>query len=240
MKRFMLALLVLVTGFCFVVVGCIDLDGDSDDDDSDSGTEDDDVVEDFTPEEMTHNGITYRSMVSPHTGNIWLDRNLGANRICTSFDDTQCYGDYYQWGRETDGHEKANSATNDIRATGITNVGSEFITVVQNWTEADVDGLIRQANWNPCPAGYKVPSFQNLTDEFIQDRDDAFNKLKFPCAGMRATSDGTMRQEGSYGHVWSNTPSDDMFSRGIYFTLDEDKLTFSVRAEGQSVRCIKE
>jgi hypothetical protein len=232
MNRFTRLLLVLVIGLCVVVVGC---DDDSDNDDnSDSGTED------FTPEEMTHNGVTYRSMISPHTENIWLDRNLGASRACTSFDDTQCYGDYYQWGRETDGHQEPNSAISHTRATAVTNVGSAFIAVVSNWTTADSDGLIREANWNPCPVGYKVPSFQNLTDEFIQNRDDAFSKLKLPSAGIRLTSDGSMAQEGTHGHVWRSSPSDDTFSRGILFSVDENKLTFSVRAEGQSVRCIRE
>ncbi len=234
MKRFTLAHLILFIGLALVAGGCVE--DDADNDSSDSGTEDDD----FTPEEMTHNGVTYRSMISPYTSQIWLDRNLGADRVCTSFDDARCYGDYYQWGRETDGHEKSNSAITNTRATSTTNVGSEFITVVQNWTTADSDGLIREATWNPCPPGYKVPSFQNLTDEFIQKRDDAFDKLKLPCAGIRATSDGSMAQVGTHGHVWSDTPSGNDFSRGILFSLEEDKLTFSVRAEGQSVRCIRE
>ena len=231
MKLFIIQLMFLMAWGCLAVAGC--------DDDSDSGPGDDVVVEDFTPEEITHDGITYRSMISLHTGKIWLDRNLGARRACTSFDDAQCYGDYYQWGREADGHEKSSSALSYTQATDTTNVGSDFIAVISNWTSADSDGSIREANWNPCPAGYKVPAFADLTDEFIQNRDDAFDRLKLPSAGIRENSGGTILQEGTHGHVWSSTPSDDPFSRGILFSLEENKLTFSVRAEGQSVRCLQ-
>ena len=38
------------------------------------------------------------------TGNIWMDRNLGASLVATSFDDYQAYGCLYQWGRGNYGH----------------------------------------------------------------------------------------------------------------------------------------
>jgi hypothetical protein len=44
--------------------------------------------------------------VTSTTGKIWMDRNLGASRVATSVSDTLAYGDLYQWGRGTDGHEK--------------------------------------------------------------------------------------------------------------------------------------
>jgi hypothetical protein len=40
-----------------------------------------------------------------------MDRNLGAARAATSSTDAEAYGDLYQWGRGTDGHEKRNSQT---------------------------------------------------------------------------------------------------------------------------------
>jgi len=42
-------------------------------------------------------------------GKTWLDRNLGADKNCSKPDDKKCYGDYYQWGRTADGHEKVKS-----------------------------------------------------------------------------------------------------------------------------------
>jgi len=44
--------------------------------------------------------------VTTRTGRIWLDRNLGASRVALSPTDTQAYGDYFEWGRPADGHEK--------------------------------------------------------------------------------------------------------------------------------------
>jgi len=60
------------------------------------------VVGDYT---LLH-GVTYGTVTSPYTGRVWLDGNLGASQVCTAYNDSTCYGDYYQWGRGTDGHEK--------------------------------------------------------------------------------------------------------------------------------------
>jgi len=42
---------------------------------------------------------------SPVTGDVWMDRNLGAQRAATSPDDFQAYGHFYQWGRFSEGHQ---------------------------------------------------------------------------------------------------------------------------------------
>ncbi len=48
-------------------------------------------------------------VINPVTGRAWMDRNLGASRVAISSTDEEAYGDFYQWGRGTDGHEKRNS-----------------------------------------------------------------------------------------------------------------------------------
>lgn len=59
-------------------------------------------------------GIHYNEVTSV-TGAIWLDRNLGASRVATSSTDSAAYGDLYQWGRLTDGHqERSSSVTPDF------------------------------------------------------------------------------------------------------------------------------
>jgi hypothetical protein len=35
--------------------------------------------------------------ILPHR--VWLDRNLGAKQVATSIDDSDAYGDYYQFGK---------------------------------------------------------------------------------------------------------------------------------------------
>src|SRR5690554_918324 len=37
-------------------------------------------------------------ITSPGTGEIWMDRNLGASQVATSSTDEAAYGDLYQWG----------------------------------------------------------------------------------------------------------------------------------------------
>ena len=51
-------------------------------------------------------------VTNPTTGAIWMDRNLGATQAATSSTDVDAYGDLYQWGRFSDGHQCRTSATN--------------------------------------------------------------------------------------------------------------------------------
>jgi hypothetical protein len=55
------------------------------------------------------NVISYEHavVVSPVTGKKWMAVNLGANNYPANIDDQTGAGDMYQWGRFSDGHEKA-------------------------------------------------------------------------------------------------------------------------------------
>ena len=66
---------------------------------------------DADPTKMCGATQTYLEVTNTTTGETWLDRNLGASRVCTALDDAACFGDYYQWGRDADGHEKFDSTT---------------------------------------------------------------------------------------------------------------------------------
>ena len=66
---------------------------------------------DFVSETLTYNGLTYQTVLNPTTNRIWLDRNLGATQVATSSTDEDAYGDLYQWGRDTDGHQIRTSDT---------------------------------------------------------------------------------------------------------------------------------
>jgi hypothetical protein len=169
---------------------------------------------------ITHNGITYGTVTSPYTGRIWLDRNLGASEICTksrrsfstngnyNISQQSCYGDYYQWGREDDGHQESNSTITTNLATTITSVGNSFIknfSSPYDWLDVnnntvDDNGSLRSAKWSKtdgtsiCPVGFRVPTEAELTAETtglngaddVTNRDGAFNNfLKLPSAGIR-------------------------------------------------------
>ncbi|MCV6609012.1 MAG: Ig-like domain-containing protein [Campylobacterales bacterium] len=73
----------------------------------------------FTPNAVEHKGYKYKMVKSPVTQRIWLDRNLGAYKVCEKsrseipnygqfiLSEENCFGDYYQWGRRADGHQVA-------------------------------------------------------------------------------------------------------------------------------------
>jgi hypothetical protein len=145
--------------------------------------------------EATYN--PYDTIVSPITGRVWLDRNLGASQVCTSYNDELCYGDYYQWGRNSDGHEKATSditsedsqtitPNHNFLIVDYTTLDAEGYTPkTHDWLNTDDNGTQRSSSWNPCPTNFRVPTIYELEDENISNALDAFEKLKLPLAGYR-------------------------------------------------------
>ncbi len=211
---------------------------------------------------VTHNGITYGGVKSPYTHRIWLDKNLGAAEVCASFNDTACYGDYYQWGRNADGHEDSSSDATTTLATEIdpiqplASVG-KFIANnggSYDWVASGVDdnGSARIANWSKtdgtsvCPIGFRVPTIDELKSELldsgsaeIQDRDDAFNSfLKLPSAGIHSP-DGLMATQGSEGDILSSSASGTRASKLYFTSFSRGTRDNFARVIGASVRCIK-
>ena len=208
---------------------------------------------------ITHYGLKYEIVTSPITGEKWLDRNLGAKQACTSSNDTLCYGDYYQWGRLSDGHEKSNSTITSIQVSTILDVGEQFISGYTDWTTTDVNGTQRAIQWNKvdgtgiCPVGFRVPTQTELANETteyegnenisigavkVTNNITAFqNFLKFPSFGMRDRFDGSNSRKERSGGVWTNSIIRKN-SLCIIFTNDYATWYNYVRASGFSVRCI--
>lgn len=207
-------------------------------------------------EEVTHNGLVYNSIVSPFTGKTWLDRNLGASQVCTEKDDSLCYGDYYQWGRDADGHEKSNSSAvfNEL-ASSITNVGhSNFIvnfnTGTYDWLEDGIDtnGTLRSEKWSKtdgtsiCPIGYRVPTIEELkaetTNVGMTESNNLFNSfLKIPLSGIYEY-DGMLMSQGGAGALWSTSNDNQGAIPLIYNNIGYIEGRY--RTYGLSVRCIKD
>ena len=195
---------------------------------------------------VTHHGKSYAPVTSPHTGRIWLDRNIGANKKCTSADDASCYGDYFQWGRGYDGHESSVDSTTTLAA-DINAAGAEFIRGSADWASTDLGyANARATNWlktdgsSVCPVGYRVPLKSELEAEVIDISNAATaytNFLKLPTAGYRSYIDGNPYFTGDAG-IWSIQSSLDKAS---YFYLYDTSILWvsGTRAYGYSVRCIK-
>ncbi|NDV47842.1 hypothetical protein D0T49_12370 [Paludibacter sp. 221] len=93
----------------------------------------------------------------------------------TKDDNSVVYGDLYQWGRITDGHEKRTSANTaiDETVTGTTAGHGDFILVTVhpfNWTTAATADLNwssqKNSTYDPCPAGWRVPAQSEWGDIF--------------------------------------------------------------------------
>ncbi len=189
--------------------------------------------------------------VTSKTGRIWLDRNLGATRAAVSIDDELAYGDLYQWGRFTDGHEKRNS--------GISETWSSFDIPCHNnhivwadWRYSQNNNLWQGVNGinNPCPQGFRLPTVEEWQEEINSwsspNPSGAFSSpLKLPHGGYRSFLDGLIRIDGPY--YWSinivTTTTLDWFqSANLSFSCGHGNayIDNSNRGIGMSVRCIKD
>jgi len=216
-----------------------------------------------TTDELEFDGKTYKVISSPETGAKWLDRNLGADRVCAkSRDDAvegyndgtytdaekTCFGDYYQWGRRTNGHQKLNSDENVFLLNHDVDSGGKFILVNDSpydWRATQYKFLWTGLNrYKVCPTGFKVPRIGELrleTDHW-NNRDEAFNSFfKLPVSGRRDIG-GNMGDRGKWAFVWSaswntnNTRSHTvLFGEGN--SVNSDDLQ---RAVGAPVRCIED
>lgn len=125
-------------------------------------------------------------VVSPITGKIWMDRNLGAARAATATNDARSFGNQFQWIRNNDGHEIVQWMTATL---AWYNNGSDFdsdgdtsptLSTTFNPNSIVFFGNNESSDWlsaslgsgsywwntsnltgggnNPCPSGYHVPT----------------------------------------------------------------------------------
>lgn len=190
--------------------------------------------------------------VTSATGRIWMDRNLGASQVATSAYDEAAYGDLYQWGRGTDGHEKRTSGTTSVKSNTDNPGHSNFIlpnSSPYNWRTEKNDNLWQGATGtnNPCPTGYRLPTQAEWTEEFqswsTQDRDGAFNSpLKLPLGGQRDNQFGSIGL--GTGFYWSSTVynlGNSVHAFRLIFSWDVSAtMVADYYSKGLSVRCIKD
>lgn len=207
------------------------------------------------PQETQHcdeqNPTKIVEVFNPTTGKIWMDRNLGASRVAQSIDDRQAYGDLYQWGRFGDGHQCRDSELSLVQSSSDRPEHSDFIVVSaviqpMDWRDSPNDDLWSGAKSlnNPCPAGYRLPTEAEISEELqtwdTQDLAGAFGSiLKLPAAGRRDALTGVLLNESTSGAIWASSVNG-VFGRRLYFGNNLADTGDRNRAQGSSVRCIKD
>ncbi len=187
---------------------------------------------------------------NPTTGETWMDRNLGATQVATSSTDAASYGDLYQWGRGTDGHQiRTSGTTRKFSSTDVPgHVNFILTTNYDDWRSPQNDNLWQGVSGvnNPCPTGYRIPtetewkaeieswSTKNLAGAFAAP-------LKLPATGYRDRYNDLLYNVGSGGHYWSSTVNGTT-SNSLNFGPGNpgvDSIDI-FRAYGLSCRCIKD
>lgn len=189
---------------------------------------------------------------------IFLDRNLGA--LSSDVNTLDSWGDLYQWGRATDGHEKRLSDTTLVLSNNFEVGHGKFIVDERksnDWMINSDDKLWskHEGITNPCPCGYRIPTAEewrallNLGFEVKTTVDGYYylsianGQLLLPAGGLRNAYTGHFIHIGTRGFYWAaNT-----ISRGTSSCIDFNKddlvpniTTYGFRAFGRSVRCVKE
>jgi hypothetical protein len=187
-------------------------------------------------------------VTSPTTGKTWMDRNLGATQVATSITDTNAYGDLYQWGRGSDGHQCRTSTTTSTLSSVDQPSHGSFILAPNSpndWRSPQNINLWQGVNGvnNPCPSGYRLPTNTELDAELISwssnNSAGAFaSPLKLPSAGLRFFSSGLLVNVGSEGMYWSSVVAGTGAGR-LGFGSSFVNVIGIVSAHGFSVRCIK-
>jgi uncharacterized protein (TIGR02145 family) len=187
-------------------------------------------------------------VLNPITGKTWMDRNLGASRVATSSNDAAAYGDLYQWGRRSDGHQCRNSAaittTSSIDQPGHGNFIIASSTPF-DWRNPQNTNLWQGVNGvnNPCPSGYRIPTRIELNAERLSwssnnSMGGFSSPLKFTKAGDKINN-GSLSGVGSDGYYWSSTVNG-VNSHHFYFSdTNAGNDIPDDRASGGSIRCIK-
>lgn len=199
------------------------------------------------------NGLVY-GVVAGASGQLWLDRNLGATRIATSSSDAQALGWLYQWGRGTDGHQlRTSTSTSTLSATSTPGHGNFIASSSGNydWRSSYDDTLWQGVAGfnNPCPSGFRIATRSEWGTLFsglgITNLTTAFgSNLKLVGAGTRGYSGSA--PVGTNGNYWSSTITTGMASfYADFITIGATSVSGAsseageVRATGKSVRCIK-
>lgn len=186
------------------------------------------------------------TVYNPVTGKTWMDRNLGATQVATAFDDADAFGDLYQWGRETDGHQLRTSTTTSVLSATNSPGHANFILATSDWLTVANDSLWQGVNGinNPCPLGFRLPTEAEFEAERLSwssnDAAGAFTSpLKLTIGGARSRTSGNIGNVGTFVGYRTSTLNGSQ-SRLLGISLSNSFMGDRDRADGNCVRCIKD
>jgi len=200
--------------------------------------------------------VTYGTVEVDYGGEIgikcWMDRNLGATAVATAYNDSNGYGDLFQWGRLDDNHQDRESNTTSTISSTDDPGHDQFISSGSDndydWLQPRNDDLWQGDGGinDPCPSGWRVPTETEWDNERLSwgsgdiDRDGAIaSPLKLPAAGMRHGSTDNVQYVGDSGTYWSSS-IDATEARRLHFSHLSAQMVSGYRAHGLSVRCLQD
>ena len=193
-------------------------------------------------------------VLNPVTAKVWMDRNLGGSRAANNAEDLFASGDLYQWGRLADGHQcRAASPITGLSSSD--QPGHAFPIYTSSfpfdWRSPQNNNLWQAAVFqaqhglnNPCPLGYRIPSSAEWNSELLSwssnNAAGAFSSpLKLTKGGYRIGTSGGITLVYTEGRYWSSTLNSTNAQNLVITDASAAPYGASYRANGQSVRCIK-
>ena len=158
----------------------------------------------------------------------WATRNVDAPGPFAASPESA--GMFFQWN-----NRRAWSATDAVENWDNTNAGGD------SWTRAN----------DPCPAGWRLPTDEELTAlaemggtwTTLNGVDGkmfgtAPNQIFLPAAGWRSNSNGLLDGIDERGSYWSSGQVAATTARGMGFAVGYSNMTSGPRALGRPVRCV--
>ena len=204
--------------------------------------------------------LNYNTVIGANN-RIWMDRNLGATRVATSITDEEAFGDLYQWGRNSDGHQiKTSGTSSNLSNSDLVNNNLFIITSSEpyDWRVPQNNLLWQGVNGinNPCPKGFRIPTYEEWETEVagwapqLVNNKPIWGVMSAYSSALKLTTPSFRSPIGSIisngiSEYWTSTvPTGSSGAITLLLNTRYNNYGFTIsgerRALGLSCRCIKD